>query len=137
MLPLLFSTAHLSVFGQYRIFALLPCEVGVRNVLYIGNSGWVVLRMIMSSASGYLEKQRTAALSGSKPPRVFLLARCGIAVTCPEPAVVQEAGLQRQASGASLDKVENLYQPKKSCGAVVYSLAARSLLLRLHLRAIG
>lgn len=77
------------------------------------------------------------ALSVSKPPRIFLLARCGTAVTCPEPDVVREAGLQRQASGASLDKVENLYQPKKSRGAVVYSLATHSLLLRLHLRAIG
>ena len=77
------------------------------------------------------------APSGSKPPRIFLLARCGIAVTYPERDVVREAGLQRQASGASLDKVENLYQPKMSCGAVVYSLAARSLLLSLHLRAIG
>lgn len=76
------------------------------------------------------------ARGGSKPPSDFLLARCGTAVTCADPDV-QEAGLQRQARGASLDKVENLYPPKKSCGAAVYSRAARSLLLRLHQRAIG
>lgn len=64
MLPLFFSTARLSMFVQYRIFAaviLLSCEMGVSNVLYGGNSGWMILRTNISSASGHLEKQRTAA----------------------------------------------------------------------------
>lgn len=48
---------------QYRMFAalvLLSCTVGVRSVLYIGNSGSIVLRVIISSASGYFEKQKAA-----------------------------------------------------------------------------
>lgn len=63
MLLLFFNTAHLSVFVQYRMFAvlvLLSCAVGVKSVLYIGKSGSVFLRGIISSASGHFEKQRVA-----------------------------------------------------------------------------
>lgn len=36
-------------------------EVHIRNVLYIGSSSWMSLKMIISSDSGHLEKQRTVA----------------------------------------------------------------------------
>lgn len=64
MLPLFFPAAHLSMFVQYGIFTAvihLPGEVGVGNVLYVGNYSWMILRMVVLSATIHLEKQRTAA----------------------------------------------------------------------------
>lgn len=63
VLTLFFSTAHLSVFVQYRMFAvlvLLYCTVGVVSVLYIGNSGTIFGGGIISSASYHFEKQGVA-----------------------------------------------------------------------------
>lgn len=77
-------------------------------------------------------RQPQVVLNTTKPPRTFLLAWCGTAVTCPEPDAVQEAELERKTLGVSLEKAEHRYQPKNPMVLLLFSHC--SLLLRLHLQ---
>lgn len=72
---------HVSTIQDIYCSHPLSCEVHIRNVLYIGNSSWMSLKMFISSESGRLEKQRTVAsgMEYSKPPEMSLLAKCGTA----------------------------------------------------------
>lgn len=72
---------HVSTIQDIYCSHPLSCEVHIRNVLYIGNSSWMSLKMFISSESGRLEKQRTVAsgMECSKPPEMSLLAKCGTA----------------------------------------------------------
>lgn len=119
---------------MFAALVLLSCTVGVRSVLYIGNSGSIVLGWSFHQPVAILKSRRQpqVVLNSTKPPRTFLLARCGTAVTCPEPDAVQEAELERKTLGVSLEKVEHRYQPKNLM--VLFLFPHCSLLLRLHLK---
>lgn len=94
-------------------------EVHIRNVLYVGSSSWMSLKMIISSDSGHLEKQRTVAsgMECSKPPKMSLMAKCGKA------DLVWESGY-RSRLAIHVSMRQAICTDPKSLGRYIYSYFA-------------